>query len=193
MEPTGPWLKSSGLGPPKLSPWGFKGLGLLYLSIYLSIDLPLVALIIKASSATWGAYNHLLSLQNPSKIPPEPFQNPSSLCKNRFKIATKTISQAGTRSERAPTSIFGDFLQFSEAPGPSKIDPKSPKSIQNRTKIDVRKNQVSQHYVFSIFRRFGLPKRIQNPDFVWPFSKNSILWKSLRNNGCAQKNQGSDY
>ena len=39
MEITGPWLELSGLGPPKLSPWGFKGLGLL--------DLLLVALILE--------------------------------------------------------------------------------------------------------------------------------------------------
>ena len=33
MQITGPWSESSGLGPPKLSPWGFKGLGLLSLMI----------------------------------------------------------------------------------------------------------------------------------------------------------------
>ena len=62
--------------------------------------------------------------------------------------------------------IFINFEQFSEALGPPKIDPKSLKSTKYHTKIDVQKNQILQHYVFSIFRRFGLPKRIQNPDLV---------------------------
>ena len=44
FEAMEPWLELSGLGPQKLSPWGFKGLGLL--------DLLLVALIIKVTSAT---------------------------------------------------------------------------------------------------------------------------------------------
>ena len=114
-------------------------------------------------------------------IPPKPFQNttrtlPKSIkdCENRFKIATSIISQARTRSERAPKSIFYDFLQFSEAPGPPKIDPKPLKSIKKRTKNDVRKNNLLQHYAFLIFRRFGLPKRIQNQAFPQAFSKTSI-------------------
>ena len=39
MELTAPGPKSSGLGPQKLTPWGFEGLGLL--------DLLLVALILE--------------------------------------------------------------------------------------------------------------------------------------------------
>ena len=78
------------------------------------------------------------------------------------------------RSERAPKLIFYYFLQFSEAPGPPKIDPKPLKSIKKSTKIDVRKNNLWQHNVFLIFRRFGLPKRIQNQAFPQAFSKTSI-------------------
>ena len=118
----------------------------------------------------------------------DPRKGPESF-KNRFKIATKIISQARTRSERAPTSIFSDFLQFLEAPGPPNIDPKSLKSMKNRTKIIVRKNQILQHYAFSIFRRFGLPKRIQNPDFFSFFEKfdfGKILTKRWL---CAEKSK----
>ena len=111
-------------------------------------------------------------------IPPKPFQKtiwilPKSIkiCKNRFEIATKIISQAKPRSERAPKLIFTNFYQFSEALGPPKIDPKPLKSIKKRRKINVRKNYIFQHYVLSIFCRSGLPKWIPNLFFHKLFRK----------------------
>ena len=46
--------------------------------------------------------------------------------------------------------------------------------------------------MFTIFLRFNLPKRPPNRAFFQSFLKTSILLKSLRNTGCAHKNQGSD-
>ena len=70
-----------------------------------------------------------------------------------------------------PEIDFYRFLQFSDAPELSKIDPKLLKSIKKRKRINVRENHIFQHYVFSIFCRFDLPKRIQNPDFFKLFRK----------------------
>ena len=70
-------------------------------SIHPSIDLPLVALIIKVSSATCNAYNRGLS--------PKIFQNPSKISKNRFKIASKIVLKSEMRSRRGPNTIFFNF------------------------------------------------------------------------------------
>ena len=93
-------------------------------SIHPSIDLPLVALIIKASSATWNAYNHLLSLHNPPRISPESFQIQSKICINRFKIANKSYRKPN-RIPNAPQNRF--FAIFCNFWTPQSL----PKSTQN--------------------------------------------------------------
>ena len=110
-----------------------------------SIDLPLVALIIKASSATWNAYNHLLSLHNPSRIPPESFQIQSKICKNRFKIANKSHRKPNRVPNAPRYQFFWVFLYSLGGPKPPNIDPKWLKFIKKRKRINVRENYIFQH------------------------------------------------
>jgi|OM-RGC.v1.029977187 hypothetical protein len=62
-------------------------------------------------------------------------------------------------------------LQFLDGPKPPNIDPKFLKFHKKHKIVNVRQNNIFQHYVFSIFRRFGVPKRIPNPDFFKLFRK----------------------
>ena len=68
-----------------------------------------------------------------------------------------------------------DFFRFFNDFWPPKIEPKSEKIGKKRQKIDVKKTHVFEHHFFSIFRRFGLRKRLQNRRFFALFSKTSIL------------------
>ena len=88
---------------------------------------------------------------------------------------------------------FSIFYRFLKPPGPPKIEPKSQKSVKKTLKTRRWKKHAVQHYFFTIFLRFNLPKRPPNRAFFRSFLKTSILRKSLRNTGCAHKNQGSDF
>ena len=88
---------------------------------------------------------------------------------------------------------FSIFLSIFEAPGASQNWAKIVKIRKKTLKIRRWKKHAVQHYFCTIFLRFNLPKRPPNRAFFRSFLKTSILRKSLRNTGCAHKNQGSDF
>ena len=125
------------------------------LSIYLSIDLPLVALIIKVRSATWHAPRiFLLTRQGNQKTP----SRGSKIHGNRIPRVSKSIQKAASKrycsGESLRTSIFSKNCDFSRIFG-----------FQNGTKIEEKmlKMRCSKTMLFWIdfywiFFRFGLRK-----------------------------------
>ena len=97
---------------------------------------------------------------------------------------------------RSKIGFFRDcfnFLRFSGGAQASKIEPKSLKSAKKTLKNRCSKKACSSTAFCLDFSRFWHPKMNPKSTFFEYFSKTSILRKSLRNTGCAHKNQGSDF
>ena len=124
--------------------------------------------------------------------PWRPKRSPNSTSKN-FKFVMRNTSAAGLPQRTLSKIDFFDFLSIFEAPGASQNWAKIAKIRKKTLKIRRWKKHAVQHYFFTIFLRFNLLKKLPNRAFFQYVLKTSILRKSLRNTGCAHKNQGSDF
>ena len=104
------------------------------LSLCLSVDLPLVALILKVSSATCNAYNHRLFPQIHPKFFPKSFQNPPKIVPKPFRNPPRTLPKPSFQNERVKNSFFLDFFQFFSIFWRARGLPNPPKIAQNRKK-----------------------------------------------------------
>ena len=130
----------------------------IYSSIDPSIDVPMVALIMVC-----------LSSQNLPKIHPKPSPNPP-------KSFPKTIKNRKRVSNASRTRFFRFFIDFWKPRDPPKSSQNHKNPKKNVKKLmKKKKTYVFQHHFFSIFRRFGIRKRLQNLGFFALFSKTSIL------------------
>ena len=116
----------------------------------------------------------------------------NSISKNS-KFVMKNASAARLLQRTLSKLDFFDFLSIFEAPRASQNWAKIAKIRKKMFKIRRWKKHTVQHYFFTTFLRFNLPNWPPNRAFFQYFLKTSILRKSLRNTGCAHKNQGSDF
>ena len=139
-----------------------------------SIDLPLVALIIKVSSATCNVHHHCSSFQ----ILPKSSQKFVKVHPKSTKIAPKSCPKSILDPKRvpkpSPTRFFRFFIDFLSLRGLRKSSQNRKKSKKSDEK-SMSKTHGFQHLFFSIFLGFGLRKRLQNRGFFDAFSKTAIL------------------
>ena len=138
---------------------------------------------------------HVVHPQGPKSShfdPWRPKKSPNSISKSS-KFVMQNASAARLPQRTLSKLNFSIFLSIFEAPGASQNWAKIAKIRKKKLKIRRWKKHAVQHYFFTIFLRFNLPKRPPNRAFFQYFLKTSILRKSLRNTGCAHKNQGSDF
>ena len=169
---------ATGVGVCKAS----KGLRIWLGLLYLSIDLPLVALIIKARSSTWNASHMSLQMrcgtqeQNLSKIHPKPSQNAPKILPKPSLNPPRTLPEPPFKTEREKKSIFSDFVQFLEGLGPPQIDPKSWK-IQKKLKKSKLKKHMFFNSTFFEFSPFWPPKTNAKSRFFCYFFENVDFMK----------------
>ena len=128
-----------------------------------------------------------------SHFDPCGFKNSQNSTSKSSKFVMRNASAAGLPQRTLSKLDFHDFLSIFEAPGASQNWAKISEIRKKTLKIRRWKKHAVQHYFFTIFLRFNLLKRLPNRAFFQYVLKTSILRKSLRNTGCAHKNQGSDF